>query len=521
MVKSDFEILIHPGNIGFFQSCEVTQIFLQNKHDHSIINLFVLASIEEKPLATKADLFLTPKITPIDKDYNLGIMRYWRDIDFVMNTFTKLITENKWDDKLTLGKMKPLPKQFIPAKEGHRINSALKNNFHNGSYLIELFDETKVHLDFLLGPKKVKLLNELSNKIKEFVPIDLSVVSDRIGNIIFQFPITILDVHPSALKDWTGVKLKLNWHRKVTVYPDCLIQVESSIDKNYMGSAIVEYTKDPVQEIVIGNLDQTNHIKVWRKTPNLLLSTFDGSYIRHFNLNTSLINHEPRKFYIGKIVHEISVSSAAMRSGPDDNPTYTTYINNTLYNAEKAILERTLSFKQYFAGNSVQALEDIRSLIKSNDANGIYLWDPFLRAKDILQTLFFSPTANVQIRAIGAIDSTSKKIYKTKGATPKTIIAQQKTILDNPKHNNFGLNLEFRLQHGSKGYGFHDRFLIFPGSKTSRPKVYSLGTSINSIGQSHHIFQEVSHPQRVIDAFEELWTKLNHKDCLVWKSPAK
>lgn len=49
------------------------------------------------------------------------------------------------------------------------------------------------------------------------------------------------------------------------------------------------------------------------------------------------------------------------------------------------------------------------------------------------------------------------------------------------------------------------------------PKVWSLGTSINSLGNKHHIIQIVRNPQMIVDAFEELWDELDSEECLVWK----
>lgn len=524
MNKNDFEILLKDGNIGFYQSCEVTQLFIQKKVDNSVFNFFIIASFEEKPFTLRNHYFLTSnKGIPINKDLNLGIQRYWLSIEEATEVFTKLDKDKKWDfdgdDSLQLGKLKGLTKQFVPSIDGQRINHILKNNYHNGSYVLEFFDESKNYVDLLLNMKKIKNLNRLSEKIKKHVHIDLSVVRDRIGNIIFQFPITVLNTRSKALSTWDGVELRFRWRKKISIIPDCLIQVESTIDKIYMGSTIVDYNKLESQQIVIGNLDQINHIKVWRKEPNLLLSTFDGTYIREFLFNLSIVSNEPRIFEINNEIQNVSISSSGLGSGTMDDPKYTTYINNTLYDAEKITLERTLSFKQYFRDSSLIAINDIRKLVGRNDSNGVYLWDPFLRSRDILKTLFYSTSHGVSLKAIGSIDSTTKKIYETKGENAEDIIAHELSILENPKHNNYGLNLEFRIQHNAYGWDFHDRFLIFPGCKATRPKVYSLGTSINSLGKSHHILQEVSHPQRVIDAFEELWEKLNHKDCLVWKYP--
>ena len=77
------------------------------------------------------------------------------------------------------------------------------------------------------------------------------------------------------------------------------------------------------------------------------------------------------------------------------------------------------------------------------------------------------------------------------------------------------LNLEVRGRIGSHGYDFHDRFLIFPLEK---PRVWSLGISVNQLGASHHILQEVKNAQHILNAFDKLWNELSNEECLVWKS---
>ena len=77
------------------------------------------------------------------------------------------------------------------------------------------------------------------------------------------------------------------------------------------------------------------------------------------------------------------------------------------------------------------------------------------------------------------------------------------------------MNLEVRGKIKQYGYKFHDRFLIFP---LEQPKVWSLGISVNQLGASHHILQEVKNAQHILNAFNKLWDELNHEECLVWKS---
>ena len=549
----DFETLTTAGNIGFYNSCEVTEIFLYRKSDNAVFNFFTLAVFEEKPYDGLNKDFLGKRIA-VNDEYNLGIQCYWFTIAEAKTKFETLKTENKWsaDGKYfsQFPQLKYLPKQYVPSIEGNRVNHILKNNFHNGSYTIEFFDEIKSNISFILKIDSLSKYNELCEKIKEHVPIDLSVVRDRIGNFIFQFPVTLIESHSKALPTCDGVDMNFSWHNSFsnTSIPDCLIQVESTFDKNYMGSTITEYNKTNNQQIIIGNLDQINHIKIWRKEPSLILSTFNGTYIRGFNFGMGMVNPEPRIFELDGTTVTVQVTSKERHRNKKKTPTYTDYIANNLYDGEKKLLEKRLAFKQYNNYLTEIALNDIRNLIREKDENGVYLWDPFLTSIDILNTLYYSSTASVEIRAIGAYNKSIRKIYDVDNEIKKPVsfwenlkeqissffgnkketqsdplwkehINRNKLKLENPNHNNYGLNIEFRMQHSNYGWAFHDRFLIFPGSELKRPQVYSLGTSINSYGNTHHILQEVSHPQPVVDAFNELWNKLNHPDCLIWKFP--
>jgi hypothetical protein len=92
---------------------------------------------------------------------------------------------------------------------------------------------------------------------------------------------------------------------------------------------------------------------------------------------------------------------------------------------------------------------------------------------------------------------------------------QKEWILNNS--NNIGINLEFRVTHDNFGFDFHDRFLFFlPKDIDSYPIVYSLGTSINSLGNAHHIIQRSPDPRELVDVFRNLWNLLyNTSDCII------
>ncbi|KAL0630426.1 hypothetical protein Q9L58_010727, partial [Maublancomyces gigas] len=155
------------------------------------------------------------------------------------------------------------------------------------------------------------------------------------------------------------------------------------------------------------------------------------------------------------------------------------------------------------------ALEDLRWLMKEHGTEGVWLWDPFLNAEDVLRTLFFCPHNDVPLRALTAgktaPDCTQRlntencssgrehqRLARERAERKKQ---EQAAQLEAAKGNCRGLQLEFRIREGSAGWAFHDRFIIFPRAQ-SGALAWSLGTSINSFGVEHHILQKVSHDKR-------------------------
>ncbi|WP_157541661.1 VPA1262 family N-terminal domain-containing protein [Hymenobacter aerophilus] len=521
-LQQDYATLTATGNIAFYESCEVTQLFLCDK-EKRVYNLFTLASFEEKPFVATDKQFLTEGMLRVTNTLSIGIQRYWLTLPEALITFDTLLHTNKWDcqgnTSLILPTLTPLPKQFIPASDSSsvRANAVLKNNFDNGAYLLEFFDESKEYVDSLFAVENVDTLNKLAAQVKAILPIDLAVARDRLGNILFEFPIHLLASTSQALKQWNGVNVQLGWHSKLTSLPDCLLQVEAKLDHVYTGSTIDVYGGQASQPVIIGNITGLTNIKIWRKNPLLLLSVFDGTYVRDIGFDIGIINHEPRTFLSQGQKYEVQVQSAE-RERSLQSRTYNQHVQNALYTAEREALAQQLAFKQYFVGSRTEALTDLRTLLNRHGKRGAYLWDPFLTAADILATLFFCRYDGVPLRAIGSDNKATKTVNSNKGKSPAAVIQGEAAVFASNVLSKVNLLLEFRLQHGSYGYAFHDRFLIFPAGNDERPLAYSLGTSVNSAGTSHHILQEVSHPQRIVDAFTQLWDALADPACLVWKA---
>jgi hypothetical protein len=521
--QQDYDTLTLPGNIAYYGSCEVTQLFLLDKQKKTY-NAFILACFEEKPFTATNQHFLTPKPLKLSDTLSLGLQRYWLSLPQAAAVFTRLQQATEWDfngnASLKLPVLIGLTKQFVPGNEGVRLNAVLKNNFGGGSYVLEFFDESKQYVQPLFALEHVNALNQVSEQIRAVVPLDLAVVRERLGNILFQFPIRLLVSHSRALPSWNGIQLHFRWHPQLTtIIPECVIQVEAELDQLYLGSTVEAYRGQAQQDVLVGNLDGLNRIKIWRTSPPLLLHVFSGIYLRDLDIHPSIVQPEQRVFHTQDHPHTVTMQSADRPShirAAEPVP-YRRHVNNVLYTAGRQKLEQELAFKQYFQGMKAEALADLRTLLNRYGQQGAWLWDPYLSAEDVLTTLFFCQYAGVPLRAIGSDNASTKLVNQHKGKPTATVLAEYATTLHQNTVVPAGLRLEFRLQHGSHGWAFHDRFLIFPALADAPTRAYSLGKSVNSVGDSHHILQEVNHPQRIADAFQQLWNSLANAACLVWK----
>jgi len=186
------------------------------------------------------------------------------------------------------------------------------------------------------------------------------------------------------------------------------------------------------------------------------------------------------------------------------------------------------------------ALADIRWLLATHGELGAWLWDPFLDGNDVLHTLFYCPHVGADLRALTSAKEAESSIESpaevSAGARHFASTAQspsgqpetggekdafawketQAAAIEAGKGNCAGLTLEFRMRKGGAGWRFHDRFLIFP-RETGGAIAWSLGTSINSLGNQHHILHKVSDGELIGQAFLALWEALANPEYLVWK----
>ena len=210
-----------------------------------------------------------------------------------------MLKENRWSyngDDLIIGNLKPLPKQFIPTDSTVIIplNSVLKNNFYNGSYILEFFDQEKEELRDVLESEK--LLDKICTCIRGFLPIDLLYIRDRIGNIIFQFPSRMLALDAKSLSTWEGIEAQIAWHPLFNDLDQISIQTSGHFDKNIMGFCQLDQINHHGTELYSGNSNHMNSTIVFNKENGLILSSFSASFMRHIHMTTDVSKpyQEPR-----------------------------------------------------------------------------------------------------------------------------------------------------------------------------------------------------------------------------------
>lgn len=534
-IISEWKRLMQSGVLGIYDYCEVTEIVGFNTEDakipFNVLSLFVFQQGEPSSQGKKSLNEKRIKLPGLKSQY-FGIYRYYIKTGFLSTVLDNHFQNNYWNssgDAIHLGNITPLYPFFVPADtlaEKTPINSVLKNNFWNGSYILELFDNSKKQVISLL--ENPPLLEDLSFEIQKYVPIRLAELSDRLGNILLQLPITIA-VCGFSFGDSGAVSVSLAWHPNAT--PRNLNIVTQTVHDGLILSYTSRIVETSETEVLLKKMDVGYPLRslLWDETNNCILAA-TNPYVPIREIRSRIQSGFPkfREIIIpdenGESKTElVSISNlnSAMESKVGDASifNYQNHIHNRIYNNERKRLKEARNFLQYGvnqANEKVQALSDLRFLIDNYGEEGAWLWDPYLSYTDIIKTLFLCKHGNSDLRALGdfsqAKNLDEEKSYSSFEEWRK---AQCLLFMNNPK-SHVELKFEFRSRHGGNGYRFHDRFLIFP-FKGKAPFVWSLGTSINGFGTSHHILQRVDNGRLIQDAFQQLWDQLAVKDCLVWK----
>lgn len=572
--------LMEPGVLGFYNSVEITEILgFEGKKIFNVLTVAVAetaeapSEIDWNAIRLNQDRLKLPKVS-----CSFGVMRYRLSASDFLQRVTECELSGHWKTSnadITFGALAATPPQFIPpdADQPHPWNGILKNNFFEGSHTLELFDTTKEHLRFLLDDSR--RLTQLAKVVGQIVPIKLDGMSDRLGNIIIQLPVTVFS---TVVRNSPGGEHRLGiaWHpdvtpRKVQITAEILDDAAlSSFDSAVIttGEATLELNArggggririwDMEKRVLLGATPAMRFFTSIRmsmriagegvsaKNRKFRFTNFAGNecektiFLKEPSEPGQLIGsppERPREPWVAQRVFSDSISSLRARKefvqygldadpNPPQAPVTATDVQAAGTGQEGPPVDAQPKLKRKAA-----ALEDLHELMRQHGNEGVWLWDPYLNADDVLRTLFYCPHDGVRLLALTAGKTISDSTKTREDQEPidererrrqarekaKRVKRLQAEKLESAKGNCLGLELEFRIREGGAGWAFHDRFIIFPRAQGSA-LAWSLGTSINSFGAEHHILQKVTHGEAIAQAFQDLWGQLQGEKYLIWKS---
>ncbi|MEH2480202.1 hypothetical protein V1282_003559 [Nitrobacteraceae bacterium AZCC 2146] len=533
-VTEEIVLLTEDGVLGFYTHFEVTEIVAFRGKGAAPRNVFTILVAEDRkqPADSKPD-FLMPRIgLQGARDWKFGVCRYLRPIADVVADLGEYRATRQWKpsgNPLEVGRLIGMSTQFVPADTTVIApwNSVLKNNFWNGSHVVELADPDKTELKLFFDDPP--LLQELSERIQAHTPIKLASFSDRLGNIVFQIPVTVLTATFAHQRSSGDVVVSVGWNPRATARRLRAV-CDMQFDDVLSGYASVDVVDDSTIIPTSSDLG-TMRGALWDDDRMLLLAaTGSTGFVRTISINAHISDPEPRIFRImrGSEVRPVSIGiheTNEIRVEAPGQDRGDEWAKKRIYRDEQARLSRERKFVQYRPTGSKAAahraaLEDIHFLLRRYGKDGAWLWDPYLSATDILETFFFCPHSGVELRALTGAEQAPGEDGETAGGSThrEAFAARQRETFEAAASNWRGLRLEYRMRCGSAGWPFHDRFLIFP-VKDGGAHAWSLGTSVNSFGTIHHILQKVDDGQLVMDAFAELWGQLDQPQHLILKRP--
>ncbi|MBB5392778.1 MULTISPECIES: VPA1262 family N-terminal domain-containing protein [unclassified Herbaspirillum] len=526
--------LLEPTVIGLYRSFEVTELLgFHADSPKTPVNFFSLLVAEAVAAPSETGFsFLAKRLKLRDTPWSFGVARYRISPDQLLDALRALDSSSEWSPKgvsLGIGELAAIPPQFVPSDgiDPHPWNSLLKNNFWEGSHLLELFDRTKIDVQFLL--KEPRHLRRLAEYVRPIAKMSIDGLSDRLGNIVIQLPVTVITSVVNSRDEDGAYGVQPVWH------PDVNPRVLRISCEKYEDSVIEGFdSKDVIEGMARFSVTAPGEgprYVMWDDTNKLILGAsaktfFFTSFGIHFNSST--LGSNVRKFSIPSKQGELEETWIPITTAPHSSEIgsspfkpHEPWRSRRIFSNSLHELKERKEFVQYggqSGANREQAIKDIRFLFRVHGQHGAWLWDPYLDADDILETLFYNEHANSDLRALSAGKPLPTcKCEKGDIDADSTWKNDQHERLEDAKGNENGLSLEFRVRKGHAGWDFHDRFLIFP-SATGGAIAWSLGTSINSLGRKHHILQKVQDGELIRQAFLDLWEALDSDEYLVWKS---
>jgi len=518
------EHLVNNGVIGFYSSIKAITFYCHDKHLGTIYNLLSIWKLVDEPIqpnVTDEYGILVDHIVWGKHTYYFDKSQLKPKLEGILTTMR--MKEGKYSLLFDQLQVKHYMGQFISCVSQNRIRNIFEGCDDN--YVYEYYNVDKPHLQNTL--KNDATLRKIILKMSEsFVRIDDC--PDILGNLYIQVPANLIKSFTRPNK----FTIKVEWNPKITERPDSniLYLIKSSYgDPQYyvlpLNSNDLIYFRSAHEDITV---------ILQRKDDLLNIFSNRTCPIVDLQISSSVILSQTRVFSDGTADLEIEKfrGISASRTNPIDE-----VIKSTKKILEIAKLEKERQFAQYpesLAGekDTIESADILlKALINKYGQRGFILWDPYIQSNEIIKFAIKSYKYNSPVKIL-----TSKKVYEKQ--TPVKVFKifgikiSITTARDKQRRERFftktkdeikqssnqaGLNLEVRCAWGKDGMPFHDRFLIFPDATETREcMAWSLGISLNQLGQEHHIIQRVGNADKILRSFDSIWNHLS-PDHLIYK----
>lgn len=538
--------LINSGVIGAYQYCKVDQIVLFNKDANVAWNYFTHVHFSSQ-YDTVAESVLLASPATLRNGWKLIVSQYSMRKETFADCVRSALSTGVWsytDSKITEGdkidEVFPTPVKFIAENDptGSYYNNVIPlekslygSNFLGSYYVFEIYARGEC-LKELLRDKDVKKIQDILHKCK--LNYRLDELPDRIGNIVCKFDIETLKTTPKRLGE-CGMTYSFELTPEIAHDMNLHLHIEQEHDRllyEYVDESFCLHPGESIEKGVGPNQCKTT----------LTISDAESKLI----LFRAVADQAVYSSYYGQITPGVIVAHSVRqyRTVKVGDKEYTVPLNGVKMVGEPPLLvemadaeERQQKWQDAFfkeqnylrvynAGQHDEALSNIRSIINRQllwDLDEIRIVDPYLSPNDILNTVALCEKPGIRVCCLTDIHT----ISHNKDAKAEILTDDAQDTAFDEIRNSFqkeledglgqetDLRLSFRTVHGNNGSSFHDRYLILK-YQLNKTRVWSLGTSVNSVGKSHHIVQIVESPMLIDDFFDEEWSQTDTDKCKIY-----
>lgn len=540
------ELLIDSGSIGVYRYCQVNQIVLHDMLSNVAWNYFTNVHFSSGYIDKMESTLLVPPVS-LNKHLKLYVSQYSMKMSAFKECVRSALSTGVWnytDSKINAGDQIDgafqTPVKYVAENDptGCLYNNVIPlesalygSNFSGNYYIFEIFARGD-QLKKLLSATEVKRIQEVLHRCKLNYRLDQ--LTDRIGNVVCKFEIETLKVTPKRLGAYGMVysyelspyiKHSVNLHFHVEQEHDRLLYTYTDEDVCLEPGESIEKGVDANQcRTTMTITDLKTDLVLFRASADQSLYSGYRGQITPGTIVASP-TREYRTVMLDKVEYHIPMSGVSM-AGRLEYLVEMTGAGERQQDWEYAFFKKQKFFNVYTSGEHEQAILDIRSIINGRllwDLQEIKIIDPYLAPKDILNTAAFCEKQGIRVRCITNLHTISRNRDAKADVLSKEcdsdeynkILKSFRKQLEDGLGTNTDLRLSFRTVHGNSGCSFHDRYLILK-FKINKTRVWSLGTSINSVGRSHHIIQIVEVPTLIDAFFDDIWEQTEKRECIIY-----